>query len=330
MVCGAGRILRDFPTDTLGHVAPALHALSSLNPFVVCGAGLPIPIIPSTENIAQRCITQYHEQLGCYPVRQPRWSEFRYRLLAPLLARSHRRGMYSDGWKNRLLIGVHEAAFVGLFQRQIHRPFEAVPPSNYRVFDYVPPPAVLFDFNSDGQLPYYCEPPHLVLTPHGVIDRRSLEHPEFEQWLRDAAEYGLPVPTSTWQWLPGPEPTIITRRLEYNAAARRLSLPGDCLILIGYSFGRQRNGAIDDSESFEFLRELLHRFPRRQVVVVDPNPEPVAGLLEDALRQRISACNLYWNYFSEAACLAMEQTPDAPNLHVLATRVARLYDERTR
>jgi hypothetical protein len=68
-----------------------------------------------------------------------------------------------------------------------------------------------------------------------VIDRRVLEHPEFEQWLRAAADYGLPVPTSTWQWLPGPEPTIITRRLAYNAAARYLSLPGDCLLLIGYS-----------------------------------------------------------------------------------------------
>lgn len=228
-----------------------------------------------------------------------------------------------------MLGGVYEAALIALFQRQIHRRFEPVVPANYQLFYYVPPPAVLFDFNSDALLPYYCEPPHLVLNPHGVIDRRILEHPDFEQWLRDAATFGLPLPTSTWQWLPGPEPTIITRRPEYKIAERYLTVRGDYLLLIGYSFGRQRTGAIDDAESFEFLRELLRRFSRC-LVVVDPNPEPVASLFEDALHRRIYTCKLYWNLFAEATCAAMNETPDAPNLCALSRRIARLYDERTR
>jgi hypothetical protein len=44
---------------------------------------------------------------------------------------------------------------------------------------------------------------------------------------------------------------------------------GKYFLLIGYSFGPQRDGRIDDAESFEFLGELLKRF-RRQIVIVDP------------------------------------------------------------
>jgi hypothetical protein len=271
--------LRDFPTDTLGHIVPTLIALSSSSLFVVSGAGLPIPIIPATDSIAQLCIAAYH-QIGAYPARQAPWTEFRKRLLAPLLSPPANYTVRTERWRDHMLGGVYDAALIALFQRQIHRRFEPVVPANYHVFYYVPPPAVLFDFNSDALLPYYCEPPHLVLNPHGVIDRRVLEHPDFEQSLRDAAIFGMPLPTSTWQWLPGPEPTVITRRPEYKMAERYFDVPGEFFLLIGYSFGRQRNGAIDDAESFEFLRELLRRFPR-SVVVVDPNlgsgGQPVRG-----------------------------------------------------
>src|SRR5579864_9336388 len=81
---------------------------------------------------------------------------------------------------------------------------------------------------------------------------------------------------------------------EYNVAARHFAGGGEFLLLIGYSFG-QRNGRTDDAESLEFLRELLKKF-LRQIVVVDPHPEHMAGLFEDVLRLRIYACKLYWNY----------------------------------
>jgi hypothetical protein len=110
---------------------------------------------------------------------------------------------------------------------------------------------------------------------------------------------------------------------EYKVAERYLSRRGEFLLLIGYSFGRQRNGSSDDAESLEFLRELLKKFPR-QIVVVDPHPEHVAGLFEDVLRQRIYACELYWNHLAEAACLAMEENPGAPNLLALQNRIVPL------
>lgn len=225
--------------------------------------------------------------------------------------------------------GVFEAAFIALFHKQLDRPLEPIPPPNFRVFEFVPAPAVFFDLNLDGLLPYYCEPPHLVLNPHGSIDRAALRHPYFEEWLRDAAEFGLPAVQTRWQVLPGPESSVVTRGLAYHTAARHLAVPGSFIAIIGYSFGRQRNGTIDDGETFEFLRELLRRFPR-QVVVVDPNPAPVVDLLENALHERVDVCDVYWNDLAAAACEAMDEYPSSPNLLALAPEIARHYDERTR
>jgi hypothetical protein len=189
--------------------------------------------------------------------------------------------------------------------------------------------ALLFDFNNDTLLASYCAPPHLVLNPHGSIDRRFIEHPDFDLFFHAATEYGFELPNSSGIWLPRPEPSWITRRRQYNLARNYLTQRGEFFLLIGYSFGRQPSGVIDDTESFEFFREILKKFPRR-IVVVDPSPEHVAGFFEDALHQRIFGCKLYWNHLAAAACHAMKETPDAPSLLAVQMRIGRLYDERTR
>ncbi len=197
-------------------------------------------------------------------------------------------------WQGQLLLTASDEALSALFQVRMYRPLKSMPPPNYRIFGYVQPPAMLFDFNNDALLANYCEPPHIVLNPHGTIDRRFIEHPEFDLFFHAATEYGLLLPNFSQIWLPRPEPKWITRRQQYNLARCYLTQRGQFLLLIGYSFGHQPSGSIDDTESFEFFREILQRFPRR-IVVVDPSPEHVAGLFEDALRQRIYACKLYWD-----------------------------------
>jgi hypothetical protein len=166
-----------------------------------------------------------------------------------------------------------------------------------------------------------------VLNPHGKIDRPILQHFEIDELLRYAA-YGIRI-TSTWFWPPSPERSAITRDRAYEIAMQSLAKPGEFFLVIGYSFGRQPSGSIDDAKSFEFFCELLKQF-RRRVVVLDPNPDHIAGLFEDALHQRIYVCKLYWNYPAESVCVAMNETPGAPNLYAVRHRVARLYDERTR
>jgi hypothetical protein len=318
------RSIRDFPIHTIGHIAPALAALSSLNLFVVSGAGLAIPIIPAMETIIRLGISGYDE-IGSYPARLAPRTELRDRLLPNRTLFDGR----LERWKGFLLAGIYDEAISAFFQRNIYRRIERIAPANYRIFDFVPPPAVIFDFNTDDLLANYCEPPHIVLNPHGAIERRIIEHPEFEQFLRAATDFGIALPNNSQIWLPGSEPKTITRRREYKFAVERMKAGGKHFLLIGYSFGRQRDGRIDDAESFEFLGELLKRF-RRQIVIVDPTPEHVAGLFENRLRQRIYACKLYWNHLAEAACLATAEIGRAPNLVCLAGRIARLYEERTR
>jgi len=285
---------------------------------------LAIPIVEATEGIIRRGILEY-EKVGGYPAREAPLTVLRERLLPPKIV-----FFLKEHWKAWLLMGVFDEALAALFQRNIYRPVVSTTPANYRVFYFVPPPAVLFDFNADGLLLNYCEPPHIVLNPHGEIDRRLIEHPQFEElFLRAAAQFGLALPNRYGLWLPGPEPLSFTRRKEYQSAMLALRRRGEFLLLIGYSFGRQANNTIDDAESFEFLGDLLKRF-RRRVVIVDPNPEPVAALFENRLRQRIEACKLCWNHLAAAACRAMEETVAASDLFCLSKRIARLYDERTR
>jgi hypothetical protein len=241
----------------------------------------------------------------------------------------HSRRRRSWEWqKDRLLLtGAPDSTLEALFQIETFRVINPVPPVNYRAFLYVPPPALFFDFNTDGQLPRYCCPPHLVLNPHGAIDHSILERINPDELLRYSS-YGVRI-NSTWLLFPSPEFPAITRSHEYELASRFLSGPGTVFLAIGYSFGLQRSGQIHDAESFAFIIENLKR-SRRHLVVVDPHPDHLAGLLEDALHQPVRACSLYWNHFAESACQAMEETPNAPNLYVLRRRIARLYDERTR
>src|SRR5258708_10767600 len=96
-----------------------------------------------------------------------------------------------------------------------------------------------------------------------------------------------------------PRAEVDYKRQEYSIARRYLASSGDSFLSIGYSFGRTLSGTIDDVESFEFFRDILKRCPRR-VVVLDPQPEHVAGLFEDALRQRVYACRLYWDCLASA------------------------------
>jgi len=324
--------LRDFPTNAPEHVRQVLDALSSCNLSVVCGAGLPFPIIQGMEGMPRRLRRARLRQIQFFipgvasgsPLRDRAWKPPRYNPNAadrPSLPLKEREEFRMDPW----LAGDPDELVDALFKQELQRPVEALAPYNYRVFDYVPSHATIFDFNCDGLLWNYCATRHNVINPHGRIDR-IWGHPGSSNFLYAAAG-GDRLPNSTKLILPGPEPANITSMPEYKVAERFLSRRGEFLLLIGYSFGRQRNGSSDDAESLEFLRELLNKFPRK-IVVVDPHPEHVAGLFEDVLHQRIYACKLYWNHLAKAACLAMEENPGAPNLLARQNRIIRLYDEQ--
>lgn len=169
------------------------------------------------------------------------------------------------------LMGINESALVAFIESQLYAPYRSVPPVNYRVFGYVPP-AIVFDFNVDGQAYYYCSPRHLVLEPHRTIDREIIESPSYPDLLRGAADSDVAVPSRSTPIPPGPEPPEITNTDSYRWLIRAFrAIP--CIVFVGYSFGRQLWG-IDDFESAEFFADLLKWSPK-PVVVVDPFRSPL-------------------------------------------------------
>jgi hypothetical protein len=325
------RILRDFPTDTLGHVRPVLEALSSSSLFVVLGAGVQIPTLPTAVQMPRVLRRKYHQLVPWYPVGDVPQSSLRSRLWVtspynPNLADQPSSSLEEreERRQNPGLAGVPDTETSALFRHILDLAREALPPVNHQGFYYVPSPAFIFDFNCDGLVRTYCAPPHIVVNPHGYIDR-IWQSPESANLFHQYAARGGRLPNSKKLIEPGPEPKTITQTCGYDAAARYLSLGGQFLLLIGYSFGLQPDGSIDDVESFEFLCEHLRRFARR-IVVADPHPEHVAGLFEKALGQRIHSCKVFWNHFAKAACLAVERSPGTPNLLALQDCIRHLYN----
>jgi hypothetical protein len=215
--------LRDFPTNAPEHVRPVLDALSSTNLFVVCGSGLPIPIIEGMAGMPRRLRRARHRQIRFFlpgvasrsPLRDRVWDVPRYNPNVadqPSLPLREREELRKDSG----LAGDPDELVDALFRQELYRKLEALAPANYRVFDYVSSPATIFDFNCDGLLGNYCSLRHIVIKPHGQIDR-IWGHPGSLNFLCAAAS-GYRLPNSTKLILPGPEPANITAMPEYPYA----------------------------------------------------------------------------------------------------------------
>ncbi len=326
---------------------PVLEALSSRGLFVVLGAGAQIPILSATVQMPRTLRRNRNHFVPWFPVNElPLQSPLRSRLWKVSDPRYNRADESSvslaereERRRDQLLDHVHNAEISLLFRHELddghtraiggsaNPECERLPVANHRIFYYVPSPAFIFDFNCDGIVSSYCSPPHVVVNPHGYINH-IWKDPERAKLLHQYAAYGGLLPNSKLFVEPGPESKTITQIREYVTAAWYLSQPGRFILLIGYSFGLQPDGSIDDAESFEFLCEHLKRF-KRQIIVVDPRPEHVAGLFEQALGQRTYACKLYWNYFAKAVCCAIERSSQVSVNLALQDSVRRVYNGLT-
>ena len=98
---------------------------------------------------------------------------------------------------------------------------------------------------------------------------------------------------------PEPEPSDISESWPYRRLIE-IFASLEAVVVIGYSFGEQRDtGSIDDTESLEALTDLL-RWRPKPVLVIGPDPEAVAARLEAAVRTRdigLLACR--WNVLSQ-------------------------------
>jgi hypothetical protein len=165
----------------------------------------------------------------------------------------------------------------------------------YAFFDLCPR-SVIFNFNNDN-LAQTIHRRHVHLRPHGWIDAQRVHSPVVDralQFLAIPSEWA----SSLGYHRPLPEPNDMTSRQPYRMLPRYFELVS-AVVIIGYSFGSQPSGSLDDTESFEMITDLL-RWRRKPVLVVDPQPEPLAFRLQAALKGApVSMLRCKWNVLAE-------------------------------
>lgn len=166
----------------------------------------------------------------------------------------------------------------------------------YAVFDCFAP-SVLLNFNNDN-LAEAIHRKHLCLRPHGVVDAQLVH----STVAMDAIRW-LTIPERWIEQLhyhrPLPEPTDITNQKAYRVLPHCFDAL-HAVVIIGYSFGEQRqSGMIHDTESFELLVDLL-RWRSKPVLVIGPNPDSVAARIESGMRRRrVSTLACKWNVLAQ-------------------------------
>ena len=182
-------------------------------------------------------------------------------------------------------------------QRELFIPFGGIHHSQYSIFSVVGSPATIFNFNLDGLAARYCARRHIVLEPHGTIDRFYFEDPDrYRYALESVTAYDVTLPTYRSKVLPSPELSGTVETAPYRRARSLFSqAPG--VVIVGYSFANM-NGVPDDAESWEYFVDLLKRHPK-PVFVLDPFPHRIAELLcQAAHAHRAIGLEVRWEEFA--------------------------------
>lgn len=254
-----------------------LWSMSQPRTFYVLGAGVSSGLVPLTREIRAVIAEEYHS-VGAYPTTAATNSPLRERLLG--------KPTFDENFRDWFLCNMPIGTLELLAQRALFTPNEQIVPPQYAVFDLIRRPATLFNFNLDGLAHSFCRNQHFVFQPHGRIDRLWFDE-QYEEWLEATVLYNLRLPFVVPKLLPSPEPSCITETRPY-IAARKLFRAAPSVVIVGYSFGRNRDGRLDDAESWEYVVDLLKMAPR-PTYVLSPHPEELA----DLLRQRLSSRQVF-------------------------------------
>jgi hypothetical protein len=166
-------------------------------------------------------IKREYEAIGEYPGLPSPRSALRDRVIGKPS------GEYLD-FSDLLIENIYDGALELLSQKVLlYAQSEPIVPPNYAVFDVVGSPATIFSFNLDGLAKRFCGKRHVVLEPHGHIDRRWLEGERYTFLRNLVAYHDIPLHHLTPKLLPSPEPPGSRRRV--TSSSREAS-----------SIGRQR------------------------------------------------------------------------------------------
>lgn len=190
-----------------------------------------------------------------------------------------------------------------------------LPRYQYEVFRLAKKSSTFFNMNIDGLASKYCQG-HLVLEPHGR--NPLIIFPHLSTHIKEFMEHDVYDDTifNGYALLPQPEPIHITNGIAYDKA-RIPFFKAQNIVLIGYAFGGG-----DDSETFEFLREMLKK-NNKPVIVVDRDPAWIVSSIQEATNLKtVYPLKLKWNFLSQSICETFK------NLRVKNARELILYSQK--
>lgn len=272
---------------------PTFAKATSSRSLYILGAGASMPLIPSqiSEQIRRRI-----RDNGIFEVNNQPTSALKDRLLRPDV-RFDIKAFETGAISENELISLTPSNFVELLFAQTITLPQFKRSAQYDVFNHFAP-SIFFNFNNDNLATCINPQRHLCLRPHGIVNSNFVHHPIVEDAMQ-----ALIIPDSFVKRLeyqrPLPEHRDITSNSAYQAIIHAFSSVR-FVVLIGYSFGEQRDtGLIDDSETFAMLSDLL-RWRSKQILVIDPNPERIVDRIAASLRRpHVSALRCRWNVLAE-------------------------------
>lgn len=288
--------------------------------FYILGAGASAGVVPMTCELKKTIIKDYDNH-GIYSLETSiPDSVFRRVIGNP--------NDYDDKkWVWRLERFVPSAVYAMVLERLV-RSRLPINLSQYDIFNFAQKPSTIFNMNVDGLAKRYCSG-HNVLEPHGRIPFDIVKSPLWKEFIDDLIVFGGDVFKIPGVLLLQPEQREITAHRAYKKAISIFPV-ARYIVLIGYSFGMFHN-TIDDSETFEFFRELLRRCPKQVLVVgLHPEVDDIVGNIQEAAKLKtIYSIPVYWNHLSQAIIekAASHGCINALELSSLVSKILYRHDE---
>jgi len=290
--------------------------------FYVLGAGASFGLVPTTAQLRTRVKSRYWA-LGSFPASHGLRTEMFQRVIGSIrdaVDVDHGEDPYSpSNLAEAFLSTIQPEVLDTIVRLELAVPIARVAPPQYDVFN-ASQRGTIFSFNLDGLARAYCSRRHVVLEPHGRIERELLRSPWFLENWEDLASVDLGVPNLVPKVLLRPEPHRLIESEVYRAAMQ-LFEDAPRVVFVGYSFSRFQSGR-DDDASLYFFGELLRRHPK-PVLIVDPAPDEVADLLSHAARRDLAIpLAAKWDLLSAAILIAVLESGYARIHH----RSAKTYE----
>jgi hypothetical protein len=291
--------MRDGPGPCLDAVERLLVAMSTPGAFYVLGAGASFGLVPTTAEL-RHIVKARYSSVGSFPASKAPRSEMYNRVVGGIREPRVDDGedpFSHDNMAEMVLPTIRPQVLDMLVRMELVPPVERIVPSQYAAFNAAAS-GTIFSFNLDGLAEAYCGRRHIVLEPHGRVERELFESDAFAEMWMDLASLDLGVPDCTEKILLRPEPDRLLESEVYQDAIERIAA-AKFVVFVGYSFSRYGPGR-DDEASLYFLADQLRRRPK-PVFVVDPFPDEVSAMLCDGTRRNlVTAVHAKWNVLSAA------------------------------